>query len=228
MPIDAPAIPFSYCTTGVTCYPVRMTMHRPQRNDMRAISRDTLNDLAVRRYDGPVSFVDTPALLFTALTDIRNERVVGFDTETRPAFHKGESYLPSLVQVATAQMVYIFPLRYPDTHAVLAEMLEAPGTAKAGVAVAHDLRTLKQVLPFTENNIVDLGIVAKRNGYEQSGVRNLAGIFLGYRIPKGAKTTNWSAPQLTPAQITYAATDAWVCRELCLRFKTEGLIQNNS
>ncbi len=214
---------FSYCTTGTTCYPVYMTTHHPQRDYVRAISRESLIDLPVRRYDGPVSFVDTPALLFTALTDIRSERVVGFDTETRPAFSKGESYLPSLVQVATARTVYIFPLRYPDTHGVIAEMLDTPGTAKAGVAVAHDLRTLKQVFPFTEKNIVDLGIVAKRNSYAQSGVRNLAGIFLGFRIPKGAKTTNWSTPQLTSAQITYAATDAWVCRELYLKFEADGL-----
>lgn len=190
---------------------------------IRAISRESLNDLPVRRYEGPVDFVDTPEKLFNALTDIRGERVAGFDTETRPAFRKGESYLPSIAQVATAKTVYIFPLGYPDTHGVLAEMLEAPGIAKAGVALAYDLRTLKQVFGFAENKIVDLGIVAKRHGYEQSGVRNLAGIFLGYRIPKGAKTTNWAAPQLTSAQIAYAATDAWVCRELYLQFEKSGL-----
>ncbi len=201
-----------------------MNTDHPQHHDLRTITRDNLNDLAVRRYEGPISCVDTPDLLLAALTDIRTERVVGFDTETRPAFRKGESYLPSLVQVATARMVYIFPLRDPDTHGVIAEMLEAPGTTKAGVAVAHDLRTLKQVFPFNEKNIVDLGIVAKRNHYGQSGVRNLAGMFLGFRIPKGAKTTNWSAPQLTPAQIIYAATDAWVCRELYLKFEADGLI----
>jgi ribonuclease D len=180
----------------------------PQPGTTRAISRDDLNILPVRRYEGPVTLVDTPALLFSALNDIRNERVVGLDTETRPAFRKGESYLPSIVQVATANMAYIFPLRYPNTHDVIAELLQAQGIAKAGVALAYDLRTLKQVFPFAEKNIVDLGIVAKRHAYEQSGVRNLAGIFLGYRVPKGAKTTNWSAPQLTPAQIMYAATDA--------------------
>jgi len=202
-----------------------MNNSTPQPETARAISRDDLNVLPVRRYEGPVTLVDTPALLFAALTDIRNERVVGLDTETRPAFRKGESYLPSIVQVATANMAYIFPLRYPDTHAVIAELLQAQGTAKAGVALAYDLRTLKQVLPFTEKHVVDLGQVAKRHDYGQSGVRNLAGIFLGYRIPKGAKTTNWSAPQLTPAQITYAATDAWVCRELYLRFEKGGLLR---
>jgi ribonuclease D len=202
-----------------------MNTPAPQPETARAISRDDLNVLPVRRYEGPVTLVDTPALLFDALTDIRGERVVGLDTETRPAFRKGESYLPSIVQVATANMAYIFPLRYPDTHGLLAEMLQAPGIAKTGVALAYDLRTLKQVFPFAEKSVVDLGIVAKRHDYSQSGVRNLAGIFLGYRIPKGAKTTNWAAPQLTPAQIIYAATDAWVCRELYLKFEKSGLLR---
>jgi ribonuclease D len=72
--------------------------------------------------------------------------------------------------------------------------------------------------------VVDLGVLARRRGMEQTGVRNLAGLMLGYRIPKGAKTTNWAAPRLSEAQIAYAATDAWVCRELYLRFETGGLL----
>lgn len=190
----------------------------------RSITRDALNELPVRRYEGPIHFVDTPALLHTARKDILAEAVVGFDTETRPAFRKGESYLPSLAQVATAQAVHIFPLRYADTHGLLAEMLAATGIAKAGVSLAYDLRTLKQVFPFHDRQIIDLGLVAKRRGYGQTGVRNLAGLLLGFRVPKGAKTTNWSAPRLTPAQIAYAATDAWACRELYLKFGAEGLL----
>ena len=188
------------------------------------ITREALNDLPVQRYEGPIHFVDTPALLHAARLDILGERALGFDTETRPAFSKGESYLPSIVQVATANGVHIFPLRYTDTHDLLGEMLAAQNIAKIGVALAYDLRTLKQVLPFQERHIVDLGIIAKRHRYEQTGVRNLAGLLMGYRIPKGAKTTNWSAPNLTPAQIAYAATDAWVCRELYLKFEAVGMI----
>ena len=85
--------------------------------------------------------------------------------------------------------------------------------------MADDLRNLKKVFEFDERSVVDLGKVAKRHGLKQTGVRNLAGMFLGTRIPKGAKTTNWAARRLTPQQITYAATDAWACRELYLRFE---------
>lgn len=191
---------------------------------LRAISRENLNELPVRRYEGPVNFVASPAQLHAARLDVLNERVIGFDTETRPAFRKGESYLPSIAQVATAKTVHIFPLRYPDTHRLLAEMLANADIVKTGVSLANDLRTLKQRFEFSEKRIVDLGVIAKRHGYAQTGVRNLAGIALGFRIAKGAKTTNWAAPQLSPAQIAYAATDAWVCRELYLRFETEGMV----
>ena len=187
------------------------------------ITREALNELPVCRYEGPIHFVDTPALLHAARKDILGEAVVGFDTETRPAFRKGESYLPSLAQVATASAVHIFPLRYPDTRGLLAEML-ASTMVKAGVSLAHDLRMLRQVFPFEDHHVVDLGVIAKRQGYGQTGVRNLAGLLLGDRVPKGAKTTNWAAPRLTPAQIAYAATDAWVCRELCLKFGAQGLV----
>lgn len=191
---------------------------------LREISREALNELPVRRYEGAVNFVASPAQLHAARLDVLNERVIGFDTETRPAFRKGESYLPSIAQVATAETVHIFPLRYPDTHRLLAELLASADIVKAGVALANDLRTLKQRFDFSERRVVDLGVVAKRNGYAQSGVRNLAGLALGFRIVKGAKTTNWAAAQLSPAQIAYAATDAWVCRELFLRFESSGLV----
>jgi ribonuclease D len=200
--------------------PRRMTRGAP-----REISRDDLVELPLQRYEGIVHRVATPDEVAAAMADIRQEHVVGFDTETRPAFRKGESHLPAIAQVATARAVYIFTLSAVEVHSALAEMLEAPGIAKAGVALAHDLHTLKQRFEFTEQGVLDLGQVARSGGSKQTGVRNLAGMFLGYRIPKGASTSNWAAPQLTHAQIIYAATDAWVCRELYLHFESKDWIR---
>ncbi len=190
------------------------------------ISRDDLVELPLRRYEGTVRMVTTASEAETAMSDIRQERVTGFDTETRPAFRKGESHLPAIAQIATARAVYIFALRAAEVHGALKELLEAPGIIKAGVALAYDLRTLKQRFEFTEHGVLDLGHAARNNGSKQTGVRNLAGMFLGFRIPKGASTSNWAAPRLTPAQITYAATDAWVCRELYLQFESKGWLRN--
>jgi ribonuclease D len=168
--------------------------------------------------------VDTQALLMRAWEDLAYEKIVGWDTETRPAFRVGESYLPSLVQAATSKAVYLFPLVKLDFSKMLGGFFSESSIAKAGISVADDLVKLKQVFPFEERSVLDLGHVAKRHGMKQTGLRNLCGIFLGLRILKGTKTTNWAAPKLTPQQINYAATDAWACRALYLKFDELGLL----
>jgi ribonuclease D len=184
-----------------------------------SISREAMSELPVCRYEGRVCVVATRSELTDALADIQQERVVGFDTETRPAFKKGERYDPSLVQVATAAAVYLFQLRRVDVIPGLAQVMANARIVKAGVAVARDVQDLKQVFAFAERSVFDLGVVARRRGLEQTGVRNLAGILLGCRVPKGSRTSNWASSALTPAQISYAATDAWICRELYLRMQ---------
>jgi ribonuclease D len=191
---------------------------------LRQISREEMNALPIRRYEGEVRLVETADMLERAAEDILRESAVGFDTETRPAFRKGESHLPALAQVATARAVYLFPLQRLDCSRVLAQLLGEPRIVNAGVALADDLRQLRQLFPFEAAAALDLGHVARRHGLKQTGLRNLTGIFLGTRIPKGTKTTNWAARRLTPQQVTYAATDAWACRELYSRFEELGLL----
>jgi len=190
---------------------------------LRSVSREEVNALPIRRYEGEVRVVSAPQDVAPALADILQEAVVGFDTETRPAFRPGESYSPSLAQAATARAVYLFQVRHREAAEAVARTLASEHVVKAGVGLADDLRALKKLVEFSERSIVDLGAVATRHGLKQTGVRNLTGLFLGFRIPKGTKTSNWARSQLTSQQIAYAATDAWACRELYLRFSTLGL-----
>ena len=78
--------------------------HYPYRF-MRVISKEDLANLPIRRYEGRISLVQSSQELAEAREDLRQERVVGLDTETRPSFRKGETYLPCLVQAATAREV---------------------------------------------------------------------------------------------------------------------------
>ena len=190
---------------------------------LQRISREAMLELPIRRYEGEVQVISAAAEVEHALADLLNEKVVGFDTETRPAFRKGEWYPPCLVQVATARKVYLFQLQRMDFSAAVVEVMSAAGTLKAGVSVADDLKNLKKLMTFEERSVVDVGTIARRHGLKQTGVRNLAGIFLGFRIPKGTKTSNWATPRLSAQQIAYAATDAWACRELYLSFQKLGL-----
>jgi len=193
---------------------------------VRAISREEMADLPIGRYEGDVCLVRTTQDLEDAMEDSRQEQFVGFDTETRPSFRTGDRHLPCLIQVATARAVYLFRLRHECDFQVPAELLADPGTFKVGIGLADDIRALKVLRPFEERSMLDLGAVARHHGLGQTGVRNLAGIFLKVRIPKGTKTSNWAAPSLSAAQSRYAATDAWICRELFLRFQNLGMIQD--
>jgi ribonuclease D len=190
----------------------------------REISREEMAVLPIRRYEGEVVVVETLRDLDRAWEDLARERIVGWDTETRPAFRVGETYLPCLVQAATARAVYLFQLPKMDFSGVVGGLFAEPGIVKVGISVKDDLKKLVLVFPFEPTSVLDAGMVARRHGLRQTGLRNLAGIFLGFRVPKGEKTTNWAVPRLSAQQITYAATDAWACRELYLRFQALGMI----
>jgi len=185
---------------------------------LRTISKDAVNALPIRRYEGKVVLAATPEDVARATEDFARERVVGFDTETRPTFKVGQKYPPALAQVATERAVYLFQLQQIDATAALRALLESK-SVKAGVGIGDDIKALREVFAFEPKNIIDLGAAARRHAIERSGVRTLAALFLGMRIPKGAKTTNWATRQLSQQQVAYAATDAWACREIYLRFE---------
>src|SRR5258706_7663478 len=110
----------------------------------REISRETMAALPIRRYEGEVVVVETQADLLRAWEDLAQEKIVGWDTETRPAFRVGESYLPCLVQAATARAVYLFQLPKMDFSAVLAGLFAEPSIVKGGISIKDALPNLTQ------------------------------------------------------------------------------------
>nr|WP_211234122.1 3'-5' exonuclease [Desulfocurvus vexinensis] len=188
------------------------------------ITKEDIGLLPLGAWCGEIVIVDTPRAAEAAARDMRAETVLGFDTESRPAFMKGRYYLPSLIQMATTETVYIYMLgrlAFPDS---LMAIFEDPSIIKTGVAVRDDVKDLQRITPFAARGFIDLGVVALYHKLDTHGLRNLAAKFLGIRISKAARCTNWANPRLTPAQINYAATDAWISRELFLAMDREGLI----
>ena len=189
---------------------------------MTQIAHADLMQLPVLAYTGPIHVIREPAALGPALAALRREPVLGFDIETPPTFRKGQVHNPTLAQFAGHEAVYLIQLRQVGDAAAVGELLADPRVVKTGVACGRDLIDLQRLFPFQPAGMLDLGDVAKRHGIQQTGVRNLAGLFLGGRITKGARTSNWGAPVLSASQIRYAATDAWVCRELYRHFAGQG------
>jgi hypothetical protein len=156
--------------------PVAELPSRLHEQYRRLIDKEEIARLPQRQYEGEVSVVNTPEALERAMLDIRGERVLGFDTETRPAFSKGESYLPCLVQLATAKRVYLLQLEQLDCAREMVELMGNPHIVKTGVALAGDIRQLRRRFPFDAAAVVDLGDIASRMGNTQTGLRNLTAL----------------------------------------------------
>ena len=133
------------------------------------ISREAMLELPIRRYEGEIVLVETAQALERAAADIFQEAAIGFDTETRPAFRKGESHPPALAQLATARAVYLFPLQRLDFSGTLGELLGEQAILKAGVALADDLRQLQGLFAFQPAGVMDLGHAARRHGQDGDG-----------------------------------------------------------
>ncbi len=197
----------------------------------RRMTSEEINACTMARFEGRVHIVRTRKELDAALDVLGSEKVLGFDTETRPSFKKGESYPPALIQLGCTKAVYIFQLKFLKFPVKLRKILSNPAIVKAGVACDYDIRQLKLLGDFREAGFTDLGEAARRAGIKNHGLRGLCAVLLGFRISKNAKVSNWSRSDLTEAQIKYAATDAWVSRELYLhlvKMRRQGLLPGGS
>ena len=192
----------------------------------RDMPKEAINAMPVKAYRGPVHIVDDPRLVGEAVRRLRRDHVLGFDTETRPAFQRGQSYLPALLQMATAEAVWLFHLRRLEYPNVLWDLLCDGDLLKTGVSLDYDVKQLQLLWPFEPGGFVDLTTLSAPLGFKSAGLRNLSANLLGFRISKGPKTSNWEREPLTEAQVTYAATDAWVGRELY--FKLQALERRNA
>lgn len=163
--------------------------------------------------------VAEPSRVGEALRLLRGEAVLGFDTETRPSFRRGEVYPPALVQLAGRSVVVLFQLGRLGLPDGLKALLSDPAVVKAGVAVGRDVKELVEFSPFEPRGFVELGEMAEAAGLKARGLRGLAEEVLGLRVAKGQRTTNWARHDLSPAQVAYAATDAFLGRALYLELR---------
>ena len=179
-----------------------------------SLSKEEINLLPLRAWEGPVVLVQNEDSLAAAMDDLWQEHVLGFDTETRPTFTKGKTSRPALIQLATAETVYLIQLTHIAFSEVVAELLSSPRGLKVGVAIHDDMKALARIHAFAADGVVDLAAMARARGIQAQGLRTLSANLLGFRISTSAQCSNWENHELTVQQIRYAATDAWVGREL--------------
>jgi ribonuclease D len=183
------------------------------------ISKEEINLLPVTSFTGKINVITTHDKAVEAVIKLNKETVIGFDTETRPSYKKGEFHHVSLLQLNGSKEAFLFRINQFDMPQELLDLLANPDITKAGVAIADDLKGLNKLKTFVPGGFIELADMARDLGIQQFGLRTLAALLMDIRVSKGAKLTNWENPHLKKDQLVYAATDSWVGRELYFKLK---------
>jgi len=179
-------------------------------------------------YDGikmtEVRMVKTERDAAEALAALLASDTLGFDTESKPTFAKGElSTGPHLVQLATDDAAYLFQIGAAPLVDVLRAVLESPAILKVGFGLTDDVRRLRSKLGIDTANVLDLSTALRRGERNTLGAKTAVARFFGQRLQKSKKitTTNWALPRLTEKQILYAADDAHVALRVYRRWRQD-------
>ncbi len=160
-----------------------------------------------------IELVSTGPQAGRAIAELAGAAVLGFDTESKPTFAKGElSDGPHIVQLATPSKAWLFQLHDPACRAALAELLASHASHKVGFGLGDDLRRIRSKLGVEAVGVIDLNHLFRARGYRKDiGVKTAVAILFGRRFLKSGKasTSNWAARQLSESQLLYAANDAW-------------------
>lgn len=180
---------------------------------MKRPTKDQIRELPV--YIGlglaDIQVVENEQDAHAALSYLNKETCLGFDTESKPIFRKGEvSPGPTLIQLATTSKGFLFPVKLPAALDAARVILSNPEIKKVGFGLKGDNKELRNKLAIEIVNTEDLSIRLKRLAGEKNtiGARAAVAMVLKARLGKGAQKSNWGAYPLSENQILYAANDA--------------------
>lgn len=186
---------------------------------IETISPSEIEKLEYASFPGKITVIESVGADFNrAVSYLRSQKIIGFDTETRPCFSSDQPrYGVALLQLSGPEKAYLFRINKMGMHRRLCNLLADPRIIKVGAAVHDDIRGLQKHRDFVPASFVDLQKVVWEWGIRDKAVKKMSAIILGYRISKTQQLSNWEADVLSESQCRYAATDAWVCREMYLK-----------
>ncbi len=180
-----------------------------------AISKETVAEMPVVTFHGGITVVDTPEMARVALRELTRARVVGFDTETRPSFHRGHLHNMALMQLSTENHCFLFRINILGISVHLRRFLEDPEIIKIGLSVHDDFSVMRRLVDDIDpQGFIDLQEYVKYFHINDISLQKIYAIIFGEKISKTQRLSNWEAETLTPQQQAYAAIDAWACLRL--------------
>lgn len=184
-----------------------------------SVDPDEIKMLDYASFPGKIHIIDSVGAEFNrAIAYLRSQKIIGFDTETRPTFSPSQPrYGVALLQLSGPEKAYLFRINTIGMHRRLCNLMSDSRIIKVGAAIHDDIRCLQKKRDFVPAGFVDLQKIVWEWGIRDKSVKKMAAIILGIRISKTQQLSNWEAENLSDAQCSYAATDAWVCREMYIR-----------
>lgn len=187
-----------------------------------SITKEELDQLPLIHFDGEIIVFNNKRGVGDAVKYLSKFPYLGFDTETRPSFKKGQINKVALLQLSTDEKAFLFRLNQFELPKSLLKLLSNPKVIKAGAAIRDDIKTLQINRYFKPAGFVELQDEAKNRGIDNFSLKKLSGIVLGGKISKAQQLSNWEADELTEAQLRYASTDAWISYKIYEDFNKNG------
>lgn len=184
-----------------------------------SVTPEEIENLPLGSFSGEIHVISKAGREYNrAIAYLRTQKMIGFDTETRPVFepHKPHNHV-ALLQLSGPDQAFLFRINLLHMRKRLWAILADKNIIKVGAACHDDVRGLKYYGDFKEQGFVDLQKIGWEWGIKDKSVKKMSAIILGCRISKTQQLSNWEAAELSPAQKMYAATDAWICREMYLK-----------
>lgn len=179
-------------------------------------------------YPAQITVVDSTAEAIAALRALSKEKIVGFDTETRPSFHKGRTHKMALMQISTTERTFLFRLNKIGICQQLKDFLQNPDILKIGLSIHDDFSVFRRSEEFEPKGFIDLQDMVKHYQISDISLQKIYAILFGERISKAQRLSNWEAETLTDAQKAYAALDAWACLKIYNYLKSGEFKPQNS
>lgn len=193
------------------------------------ITPEEIDRLPLCAFEGKIEVIDKPDRSFNnAIRYLSSKRLLGFDTESRPCFTADEPrHGTALVQLSGAEKAFLFRVNTLGMHRRLLAILGNPNIIKVGAAVHDDVRGLQKIHGFQPAGFVDLQKMVESYGIREKSVKKMSAIVLGVRISKSQQLSNWEAETLSEAQQVYAATDAWICRQMYKKLQDSEIVASD-
>jgi ribonuclease D len=193
-----------------------------------SIDKHVINEMPRVTFPGRIHIIDAVSQVKSAVNALRTSSIVGFDTETRPCFKRGERHSVALLQLSSETDAFLFRLNKTGIPAPLQQFLEDGTCLKVGLSTTDDFHQLARVCDFHPAGFVELQQMVKQFHITDMSLQKIYAVLFQQKISKSQQLTNWEAPHLTEAQQRYAAIDAWACLRIFQYLESGAFIPQSS